>query len=154
MDQFLSTYPQLNKIKDDILSEWNLCRLTTLDGDEDQEEGDKLQGDACPILLFMHEQGNGGGNAGSRHLKDSMYTNFYMELVVAATIAFTSATNERNFSKLKILKNRLRSTMSDEQLSALMQMYCERDIMDSLDSKDLVALFAGTDTAVERRIPL
>jgi hypothetical protein len=55
MDQFLSTYPRLNKIKDDILSEWNLCRLTILDGDEDQEEDDKLQGDACAILLFMHE---------------------------------------------------------------------------------------------------
>jgi hypothetical protein len=93
MDQFLSTYPQLNKIKDDILSEWNLCRLTILDGDEDQEEDDKLQDDACAILLLMHEQGNGGGNAGSWHLKD-MYTNFYIALVVAATIAFTSATNE------------------------------------------------------------
>jgi hypothetical protein len=153
MDQFLSTYPQLNKIKDDILSEWNLCRLTILDGDEDQEEDDKLQDDACAILLLMHEQGNGGGNAGSWHLKD-MYTNFYIALVVAATIAFTSATNERSFSKLKIVKNRLRSTMSDERLSALMLMYCERDIMDSLNSKDLVALFAGTDTTVDRRIPL
>jgi hypothetical protein len=38
MDQFLSIYyPQLNKIKDEILSEWILCRLTILDGDEDQK---------------------------------------------------------------------------------------------------------------------
>jgi hypothetical protein len=77
-----------------------------------------------------------------------------MALVVAATIAFTSATNEQSVSKLKIVKNRLRSTMSDEWLLALMLMYCERDIMDSLGSKDFVALFAGTDTAVVRRIPL
>jgi hypothetical protein len=70
MDQFLSTYPWLNKIEDDILSEWSLCRLTILDGDKDWEEDDKLQGDACAILLFLHDQGNGGGNAGSWHLKD------------------------------------------------------------------------------------
>jgi hypothetical protein len=61
MDEFLSMYPQLNNIKDEILSEWNLCRLTILEAD--QEEDGKLEGDACAILLFMHERGNGGGNA-------------------------------------------------------------------------------------------
>jgi hypothetical protein len=84
----------------------------------------------------------------------ALYPNFFKALVVAATIAFTSATNERSFSKLKIVKNRLRSTMLDDRLSALMLMYCERDIMDALDIEDLITLFAGRDTAVERRIVL
>jgi hypothetical protein len=153
MDEFLSLYPQLNDIKDKILSEWNLCARTILEADEDQEEDGKLEGDACAMLLFMYKRGNGGGNAGSLPLKD-LYPNFFMALVVAATIAFTSATNERSFSKLKIVKNRLRSTMLDDRLSALMLMYCERDIMDALDIEDLITLFAGGDNAVERRIVL
>jgi hypothetical protein len=44
--------------------------------------------------------------------------------------------------------------MRYEMLSALMPMHCERDIMDFLDSEDLISLLSGTDTAVERRIAL
>jgi hypothetical protein len=73
MDDFLSMYPQLNNMKDEILSEWNLCRLTILAAD--QEEYGKLEGNACAILLFMHGRGNGGGNAGSLPIKD-LYPNF------------------------------------------------------------------------------
>jgi hypothetical protein len=44
--------------------------------------------------------------------------------------------------------------MLDDRLSALMLMYCERDIIDALDIEDLITLFAGRDTAVEQRIVL
>jgi hypothetical protein len=103
----------------------------------------------CNSAVCLYERGNGGGNAGSLPLK-VLYPNFLMAfLVVAATIAFTSAKNEQSFSKLKIVKNRLRSIMLDDRFSALMLMYCERDIMDALgDTEDLITLFAGgRDTA-------
>jgi hypothetical protein len=154
LQEFVSRYPKLHNIKDEIHSEWQLCRLSILSGDQDEEDhSEKVEGDVSAILLFMHHRGNGGGNASSRPLKD-LYPNFYAALVVAATIAFTSATNERSFSKLKIIKNRLRSTMLDERLSALMLMHCERDIVDTLDNGDLVTLFAGGGGAVNRRIVL
>jgi hypothetical protein len=53
------------------------------------------------------------------------------------------------------VKNRLRKSTRnyEERLSALILMHCERRIMDSLDSKDLIALFAETDAAVERGTP-
>jgi hypothetical protein len=39
--------------------------------------------------------------------------------------------------------------MLDDRLSALMLMYCERDIMDALDTEDLITLFAGRETAMK-----
>lgn len=47
---------------------------------------------------------------------------------IALTLPVGSATTERSFSKLKIIKNRLRSTMAGERLENLMKISCENDI--------------------------
>ena len=43
------------------------------------------------------------------------------------------ASSERYFSKLKIFKNYLRSTMAEERLDALMIVTCSSDVLDNLD---------------------
>lgn len=52
---------------------------------------------------------------------------------LAFTAPVTVASNERTFSKLKLVKNHLRSTTSDERLNSLMILYSEKDIVDNLD---------------------
>ena len=61
---------------------------------------------------------------------------------LAITLPLTSASVERSFSKLKITKNRLRSTMKQDRLYSLMLMSVESDITKSLDIEDLVKRFS------------
>ena len=54
------------------------------------------------------------------------------------TISVTSATAERSFSKLKLIKNYLRSTMTQQRLSNLSVLSIENEIMRSLDIDMLI----------------
>ena len=61
---------------------------------------------------------------------------------LALTIPLTVASAERSFSKLKIIKNRLRSTMDNDRLSNLTIMSLEKQIMDKLNVNDVIDKFA------------
>ena len=50
------------------------------------------------------------------------------------TLSITQVACERSFSTLKYIKNRLRSTLSQEHLSAFMLMSTEKDILMTLDT--------------------
>lgn len=54
--------------------------------------------------------------------------NIYMLLKIAVTLPVSSASTERSFSKLKIIKTRLRSTMAESRLEGLMRIACEQDV--------------------------
>ena len=76
--------------------------------------------------------------------------NLYEAFVVAGTIPFSSASCERFFSTLDLIKNALRATMTDERLDSLMKAYVNRTVLDGIKEKDLVEMFA----LKPRRIPL
>ncbi|KAL4122040.1 hypothetical protein QTP88_014446 [Uroleucon formosanum] len=63
---------------------------------------------------------------------------FYLALKIACTLPVSSTSPERTFSKLKILKNRLRTTISQDRLEDLMIMTCESDI--EIINEDVVRL--------------
>ena len=48
------------------------------------------------------------------------------------TVPVTVASNERSFSQLKFVKNKLRTSMSDARLTGLMLLACEKDLTDNL----------------------
>ncbi|XP_065675671.1 uncharacterized protein LOC136091887 [Hydra vulgaris] len=52
---------------------------------------------------------------------------------LASTFTVTVATNERTFSKLKLIKRHLRLTKADERLNSLVLLGVEKDIVDQLD---------------------
>ena len=62
------------------------------------------------------------------------------------TLHLMSCSVERAFSKLKIIKSRLRSTMNQERLQSLMFMSIESDIMERLDTEKLVQDFVDIST--------
>ncbi|PWA67310.1 hypothetical protein CTI12_AA318420 [Artemisia annua] len=70
---------------------------------------------------------------------------------VLLTIPVTVASAERSFSKLKLLKSYLRSSMSQERLNGLAMIAIENDLLDNVDYKELVKNFASKNA---RRIAL
>ncbi|CAF4688118.1 unnamed protein product, partial [Rotaria sp. Silwood2] len=53
------------------------------------------------------------------------------------TLSITTAINERSFSKMKIIKNYLRVTLTNEKLEYLLLCSVEHDILDKLDVSKL-----------------
>ncbi|XP_047123586.1 uncharacterized protein LOC124806577 [Hydra vulgaris] len=58
------------------------------------------------------------------------------------TLPVTSANAERSFSKLKIIKNYLRSTMTNDRLSGLALISIERELAETIDFNFLINRFA------------
>lgn len=75
-------------------------------------------------------------------------TNTFPNITIVLRIYFTLpvsvASGERSFSKSKLIKNYLRSTMSGERLTDLALISIENDIMDTLDFKNLIKNFVAT----------
>ena len=63
-------------------------------------------------------------------------------LRVMLTTPVTVAGAERSFSRLKIIKNNLRSSISDARLSGLATIAIEQEVARSLDFDNLVTRFA------------
>lgn len=59
------------------------------------------------------------------------------------TLPVTAATAERSFSKLKILKNYLRTNISQDQLVGLATLSIESEIAEELDMDELIQSFAS-----------
>jgi hypothetical protein len=69
-----------------------------------------------------------------------IFPHMYTALSIAVTLPVSSASPERAFSKLKLIKNRLRSTMNEERLEALMIISCELDV--PIDVGTVINMFA------------
>jgi Domain of unknown function (DUF4371)/hAT family C-terminal dimerisation region len=70
------------------------------------------------------------------------FPNTWIAYRIILTIPVTVATAERSFSKLKLIKNYLRSTMSQERLNGLAMLSIEKKIAAELDYKNLIESFA------------
>uniref|UniRef100_A0A8I6YRM5 HAT C-terminal dimerisation domain-containing protein n=1 Tax=Hordeum vulgare subsp. vulgare TaxID=112509 RepID=A0A8I6YRM5_HORVV len=59
------------------------------------------------------------------------------------TMPMTVASAERSFSKLKLLKNYLRSTMTQERLNGLATLCIEKKLLDDIDIDPIISDFAS-----------
>jgi hypothetical protein len=71
------------------------------------------------------------------------YPNFSIAYHILLTISVTVASAERSFSKLKLLKNCLRSTMLQERLNGLAMCSIEKDILDDINLDTIIKDFAS-----------
>jgi len=62
------------------------------------------------------------------------------------SLPITTASVERGFSKLALVKNKLRTTMRQSRLEALMLAAVESDLVTSLNDDEVVAKFAAMGT--------
>jgi len=62
---------------------------------------------------------------------------------VILTIHVTVASLEQNFSKLKLLKSYLRSTMTQERLNDLAMIAFESDMLEKIDYESIIENFVS-----------
>ncbi|XP_063775451.1 52 kDa repressor of the inhibitor of the protein kinase-like [Pseudophryne corroboree] len=72
-----------------------------------------------------------------------LFPNVWVTLRIMLTIPITVASGERSFSKLKLIKTYLRSTMSEERLSSLAILSIENEMVESIDYTAAVQSFAA-----------
>lgn len=82
---------------------------------------------------------------------EHLYPQLALAYKCALLIPTTVATNERTFSKLKHIKNYLRTTMSENRLDDVMLLSCESDILDVIN---IEALATGWSLLKNRRIAI
>ena len=70
------------------------------------------------------------------------FPNIFIVTRILLTLPISVATGERSFSKLKIIKIYLRSAMLQERLSNISIISIEHEILDNLDTHDLISQFA------------
>lgn len=74
---------------------------------------------------------------------DGCYPNTWISYRILLTIPVTVASAERSFSKLKLIKNYLRSTMVQKRLSSLALISIEQEWLEKLDYVTLMNEFAS-----------
>ena len=79
------------------------------------------------------------------HTEDlqSTFPNVEIAIRMYMSIMVSNCSGERSFSKMALIKNKLRSTMSDRRLSALELLSVENDVLGSISFKDIIEQFAA-----------
>ena len=66
------------------------------------------------------------------------------------TLSFSQVACERTFSTLKFVKNRLRTTLTQDHLEAFIIMCTEKEILMSLDNDEVIDKVAETSKVLQR----
>jgi hypothetical protein len=76
------------------------------------------------------------------HKTRDSFPNLAIALRIMLMMPITTAKAERSFSKLKIIKNYMRTTMGQERLSNLALLSIESELRENMDFSDLINSFA------------
>jgi hypothetical protein len=71
------------------------------------------------------------------------YPNISIAYRILFTVPVTVASTERTFSKLKLLRNYLRSTIFQERLNGLVTLCIEKKLLNEIDIDTIVTDFAS-----------
>ncbi|KAI4992891.1 hypothetical protein ZWY2020_007204 [Hordeum vulgare] len=78
------------------------------------------------------------------------YPNVSIAYQILLTVHVTVASAEQSFSKLKLLKNYMRTTMSQERLNGLAICCIEKDVLDNIDLDTIINDFASKNARRSR----
>lgn len=71
-----------------------------------------------------------------------LFPNIWISLKILLTISVTVASGERSFTKLKLIKTYLRSTLGNEKLTSLAILSIENEIAQRMDFSEIIKNFA------------
>jgi len=78
----------------------------------------------------------------------NVFPNLYYVLKLSVTLPVTSCCVERRFSKLKLIKTKLRTSMIQDQLENLIKISCERDIQPNIEN--IIISMAGKSSVLTK----
>ncbi|KAL4084928.1 hypothetical protein QTP88_027795 [Uroleucon formosanum] len=78
------------------------------------------------------------------------FLNLHIAFKALGTLPVSSLSAERSFSKMKIIKSRLRSTMCQDRLESLMFLSCERDV--SINNEDAINAFGHLSEVLKKAL--
>lgn len=81
---------------------------------------------------------------------NAVFPTLYMLLKICVTLPVSSCSVERSFSKLKLLKTKLRSTMIESRLEHLMIINCERDI--PVDKENVIQTLCTLSSSLSKSL--
>ena len=83
--------------------------------------------------------------------RSTTYQLVYRVVVLVLTLPVSTATTERSFSAMNIVKTRLRNKMEDDFLTAFLLVYIEKEIAEKFSTDTIIEDFRDMK---ERRVPL
>ena len=89
----------------------------------------------------------------SENDRKTIFSNFNKALTQFATIPVTSCSCERDFSKLSIVKSKLKNTMLQERLDSLMLIFIEQKMASEINIEDVIDEFKAC-VPIKRRLEL
>ena len=128
---FIEIYPKLRKPKDDLsfnVTSPGPFNVTSLGPSDDINWENFIA--VLKVLSTFNLQ--------------SAFPELYTVYKILVTLLIGSTKCERTFSKLKFVKNNLRSTMGQKRLNSLMLINVERDLTKVLDYEQVINSFADT----------
>ena len=128
---FIEIYPKLRKPKDDRsfnVTSPDPFNVTSLGPSDDINRENFIA--VLKVLSTFNLQ--------------SAFPELYTEYKILVTLPIGSTKCERTFSKLKFVKNNLRSTMGQKRLNSLMLINVERDLTKVLDYEQVINSFVDT----------
>ena len=78
--------------------------------------------------------------------RDKVFTLVYLLIKLAMISPVATATVERTFSAMNIVKNRLRNRMGDQWMNDCLVAYIEKDLFTKIDNEDIVDKFQKMKT--------
>jgi len=86
------------------------------------------------------------------NLFSGAYPGLFLCYKLILTLSVTQVSCERSFSKLKILKNALRNSLTQEHLECFMLMALEKDILSNLDNEDIINIIATKSILLQKML--
>lgn len=143
--EFLYDIKQLAECEKDAIKEKckNLQTVLTADGKSDINGNEML--DEIIILAPMLSKDSCPETTLSYITKNRLidiFPNIYVALRILLTLPVSVASGETSFSKLKIIKNYLRSTLSQDRLSGMATLAIEHQILSTIEIDSVLKDFA------------
>lgn len=129
-----------------------------------KEQFGVCEDDLCTEIILlqnMTDVPNGGTSVKTIHewldwLQDSnkseIFTNFSKALQLFVTIPVTSCSCERCFSKMTIVKSKLRTTMTQKRLDSLMLLFIEQQKTNNVDIDEVIEEFNVLNDTTRRMV--
>ena len=143
---FLFTSDRLRSLDDNSLMDACVNLENALKSGEHKDiDGEEL----CYELIFVQDllkKSMGPVDILEVLMKRPLYPNTIIAYRILLTIHVTVASAERSFSKLKLLKSYLRSTMTQERLNGLATIALENDVLKKINYQDLIEDFISRNS--------